>query len=174
MTEISVFRISTIRRGRHEKVKLTMHSFGWFSEPPRLPDLPDLEIAQHGSPYEKSSLAERENLSREAFAILADTTNIDIITSLAMNYTTPAEILDRIAKSHPELHAFTATNPSASPELMKTAPLSEHISSSIEEFLNHMDATDDEARALVKRLHKLRPPGGPLLGEVWAQIRGES
>lgn len=157
----------------NRKVINDMGGFGWFSQVPDSFDRPDEEVARNGSQRDKWRLAERENLSREVFLILADTTDIHIATSLAMNYTTPSDILDRIAERFPELHGTAATNPNASPDLKKEAPLAEHIASSIANFLDQVEATDDQRRELMKRFYKLRPPGGPLLGEVWAQIRPE-
>lgn len=136
-------------------------------------DRPDEEVARNGSVYDRSTLASRENLSREVFLILADTDEIDVYSSLAMNYTTPPDVLDRVVERFPELRGFAATNPSASADLKKTAPLAEHIASSIESFVYQVEATDAEIRELMKRYYKLRPPGGPLIGEVWAQIRPE-
>lgn len=148
-----------------------MRSFGWFSEPNDVFDRPDEDVARNGTQYERSTLASREHVTREAFLILAETGDVDIQGSLAMNYSTPPDILDKIAEIYPDLHEQASTNCNASPELKKTAPLSEHPASSIEDFLRDVHATDDEARALVKQQGKLCPPGGPLLGEVWAQIR---
>jgi hypothetical protein len=136
-------------------------------------DEPDEEVARNGSVYDRSTLARRENLSREVFLILADTDEIDIYSSLAMNYTTPPDVLDRIVERFPELREWAATNPNASADLKKTAPLAEHIAQSVASFADQVEATDKERRELVKRYYKLRPPGGPLLGEVWAQIRPE-
>ncbi|MFE5839319.1 hypothetical protein [Arthrobacter sp. NPDC056493] len=134
-------------------------------------DRPDEEIARNGSLYEKSAIAGRENLSREVFLILADTDEIDVYNSLAMNYTTPPDILNRIVERFPELREWAATNPNASADLKKTAPLAEHIAQSIASFADEVEATDAERRELLKRYYKLRPPGGPLLEDVWADIR---
>src|SRR6476660_6622081 len=150
-----------------------MRGFTWDSTVSGEFDRPDEEVARNGSVDERSTLARRENLSREVFLILADTDEIDIYSSLAMNYTTPPDILDRVVERFPELREFAATNPSASADLMRTAPLSEHIASSIESFVNQVAATAAEIRDLMKRYYKLQPPGGPLLGDVWADIRPE-
>jgi len=150
-----------------------MGIFGWFSEPSDSLDRPDEEIAQDGSAHERASLAGREHLSRDVFLALANTTDIGVLTSLAMNYTTPPDILDTIAERYPELHGIAATNCNASPVLKKTAPLAEHTESSLSDYLDAVDATDEEARELKTRFWRLQPPGGPLLGEVWAQIRPE-
>ncbi|WP_043417969.1 hypothetical protein [Arthrobacter globiformis] len=107
------------------------------------------------------------------FLILADTDEYDVYSSLAMNYTTPPDILDRAVERFPELREWAATNPNASADLMRTAPLAEHIAQSIVNFLNQVEATDAERRELMKRYYKLTPPGGPLLGDVWADIRLE-
>ncbi|GAB12884.1 hypothetical protein ARGLB_028_00090 [Arthrobacter globiformis NBRC 12137] len=136
-------------------------------------DRPDEEVARNGSAYDRSTLARHENLSREMFLILADTDEYDVYSSLAMNYTTPPDILDRAVERFPELREWAATNPNASADLMRTAPLAEHIAQSIVNFLNQVEATDAERRELMKRYYKLTPPGGPLLGDVWADIRLE-
>jgi hypothetical protein len=136
-------------------------------------DRPDEEVARNGSVYDRSTLARHENLSREVFLILADTDEKDVYSSLAMNYTTPPDILERIVERFPELREWAATNPNASADLKKTTPLAEHIAQSIASFADEVEASDAERRELLKRYYKLTPPGGPLLGEVWAQIRPE-
>jgi len=151
----------------------TGFTFEVFASGPKEFAVPDLEVARNGSAYDKSELARHEDLDREVFLILAENTDININYSLAWNHTTPADILDRIAASQPELRPYASTNPHASEELKKTAPLAEHGSSSIEAFLKQVHATDAEARALVKRYNKLVPPGGPFFGDVWAEIRPE-
>jgi hypothetical protein len=150
-----------------------MHGFTFDYTPSDKFDRPDEEVARNGSEYDRSTLARRENLSREVFLILADTDEIDVYSSLAMSYTTPPDILNRAVERFPELREWAATNPNASADLMKTAPLAEHIAQSVVNFLNQVEATDDERRELMKRYYKLRPPGGPLLGDVWADIRPE-
>ena len=97
-------------------------------------DRPDEEVARNGSVYDRSTLASREKLSREVFLILADTDEFDVYSSLAMNHTSPPDILDRVVERFPELRGFAAINPSASADLKKTAPLAEQIESSIESF----------------------------------------
>ncbi|APX00496.1 hypothetical protein [Arthrobacter sp. QXT-31] len=150
-----------------------MDGFTWDSTVSDKFDRPDEEVARNGSVDERSTLARRENLSREVFLILADTDEIDVCSSLAMNYTTPPDILDRTVERFPELREWAATNPNASADLKKTAPLAEHIALSIERFVDQVEATDAEIRELMKRYYKLQPPGGPLLGDVWTQIRPE-
>lgn len=150
-----------------------MVGFRWFSNPPDGFDLPDEEVARKGSVQDKMSLAGRENLSHEGFLILAETSDINVLAALAQNYTTPSDILDRIGERLRELHGMAATNWNGSPDLKKAAPLAEHIAGSLDGFRDQVEATDDERRELFKRFDKLRPPGGPLLGEVWAQIRPE-
>lgn len=112
-------------------------------------------------------------MSREVFLILAEASDINVLTSLATNQTTPPDVLDRVAERLREAHAMIATSWHASPELKKMGPLAEHVAWALGEFLDQVGATNEERRELMKRYYKLRPPGGPLLGEVWAQIRAE-
>ncbi|MFE4541291.1 hypothetical protein [Arthrobacter sp. NPDC056727] len=152
-----------------------MRGFTWdSSNPPEHHfDRPLEEVARNGSALEQSILSERKDLSREVFLILAEASDINVLTSLAMNETTPPEVLDRAAERLREAHAMLATSWHASPELKKMGPLAEHVAWALGEFLDQVGATDDERRELMKRYDKLQPPGGPLLGDVWAQIRPE-
>lgn len=152
-----------------------MRGFSWNSSnpPDKNFDRPFEEVARNGSALDQNLLAGRKDLSREVFLILAEASDINVLTSLAMNETTPPDVLDRVAERLREAHAMIATSWHASPELKKMGPLAEHVAWALGEFLDQVGATDEERRELMKRYYKLRPPGGPLLGEVWAQIQAE-
>lgn len=129
------------------------------------------DVAQNGTYYEKAWLADDEDLEREVFLLLAKNSDIMILTNLAMNFRTPPDILDEIAKNNPSLHGFASTNANASIPLLRSGPLSEHISLSLEKFLDTVNATENEIRALFKVRDRIRPPGGITLGEAWDQVR---
>lgn len=150
-----------------------MRGFGWFSRSTEASDRSDIEIARNGSPPAQWALAEREDLSREVFLILAGSSDLDVLRGLALNEATPADILDGIAEHDVELHGLAATNWSASPALKKTVPIADHVEGCLEAFLDQVNATDDERRRLFIVARKPFSPGGPLLGEAWHQIRPE-
>lgn len=68
-----------------------MNGFGFFSRTSNVFDRPNEEVARNGTAEENRLLAERQDLDREVLLILAETTNIDTLISLPMNYTTPAD-----------------------------------------------------------------------------------
>ena len=61
------------------------------------------KIATSGTWSDRWHLADREDLSLEVIAILAQDSDPEVRSSIAMNYITPAGILASLANQHPDL-----------------------------------------------------------------------
>lgn len=131
---------------------------------------PPSEIVTDGTDAERWWLSGREDLSRNIFSALVEGSNHDVAASLALNYSTPPDLLERLAELHPDLHWIIAVNPNAAPRLKESAPLGSHSQDSINRYLDAKDATPGERRQLVALYESGPHPGIELLGVVWARI----
>lgn len=165
------------------------------AQPPELPAHLHETIALHGSTQDKWQLSGQENVTAAVFDILANDSDADVRTGVAVNYAAPAGTLASLASRHPELLEDIWLNRNAPPGLKELGPFCWQTEDSLEQFLADQGGTEQEALLLFKEHRRLtdlavrrarkvqkaqppgspiahwEPPGSPLLGEVWATIR---
>ncbi|WP_129545500.1 hypothetical protein [Arthrobacter dokdonensis] len=177
-----------------------MHlAFGYFSGSESYPEQPKelhKKIATSGTCSDRWHLAGRDDLSPEVIAILAQDSDPEVRSSIAVNQLTPAVILASLANQHPDLVPPISIHTNAPPALKELAPILWQTDGSIFQYLVDKGATQEEStdlRILHSRLTRqhhnrikkaqmslppdeapyMEPPRTPLLGGVWRSIHTE-
>lgn len=119
---------------------------------------------------ERFSLADNVKLNESVYLVLAADNDPMVRSGILLNYSVSAQVIDRLAQSHPEDARFAAGHPNAAPSLKATLPLCEHSDFAVDRFLEDVVATAHERDAL-HRAKWAHPPETRTLGEVWAAIR---
>ncbi|ALE04645.1 hypothetical protein AL755_03220 (plasmid) [Arthrobacter sp. ERGS1:01] len=129
-------------------------------------------------------------------AILAQDSDPEVRSGIAMNYLTPAGILALLANQHPDLVPPISIHTNAPPTLKELAPILWQTDESIFQYLVDKGATEEESTEL-RKLHSrltrqhlnqirkaqknvppdevpyMEPPRAPLLGDAWRSIHTE-
>ena len=148
--------------------------YGWFGGAPDWSDQPVselLEIARSGNPAERVSLAGAPHLPVEVMDVLSEDSDEHVAAGLASNEDAPPEILARVAKKHPKLRLWVASQSHAPPDLKDLLAIGEHTGHSIERYLDDVDASSRERLTLLARFNTTPHREGPPLGDVWRRIR---
>lgn len=95
-----------------------------------------------------------------------------VASSLGENRTVAPELLAELASRFPSLLGWISINPNAPTAFKDAIPMGDHSWLSIERYMDSIQATREERLELAARFDSGPHPGGPPLGEVWAEIRG--
>lgn len=129
-------------------------------------------IIASGSEAEKAILAMQADLSPRHALQLAGDPSLKVAKGIIHSASTP-ESLDLLVATHPEILSFAGVDVNASTELKLNTPFYEQTEYSLSFFLRDVGATTEQQQELYRRHRQGTPPGGPLLREVWDEVRGK-
>lgn len=132
-----------------------------------------LRVARTGDQNERWRLAGREDLSVQAFELLARDPDPQVRGSLLFdNYRTPPHLVEQLAAESAEFAELARYHPNASIERLESGILGRHIQTTIHSYLDRKGATPDQRRKVYRAMQDERST--ETLGAIWRRISADA
>ena len=150
--------------------------FGFFGGVPSLPEGRSADwIAVHGTHNRRWHVAGDDSLERTNGSIkaLVDSGDEVLAGTLLSRYTLTRDQVALISDRYPQLDPIAQQHEHAPAALKLRAELWKLLEFPLLAFLDQVNATDAERRALLEAHDGIIGPDSTTLAEVWGEIRGE-